>query len=241
MNSANEHNNSENDKIPKFNIPTQMDYAKGMDLLPLDGTQVLREVITDTYVTASNNEDEMVKRIDDAMTILKGKIHGFAGYMSFCYLQLTLFYVMKNYEYCFKSIDNMMKGVEAIEKYVYTRNCDDIFACGIKLTNYAFGEDDSELKNTVKYLHDSWNVAKMIHSKAASFESGYSLIVSEVMLHGYNNQIGLMKRDCDNFRDLIYHIKSYIKNERDSEPLHSEGAEFVNMEDLQKTQTENKE
>lgn len=225
---------------PKFNVPTQMDYMKGFDFKPLNGSQIVREVITDTYVTASNNEDEMVERIDDAMTILSGKVHGFAGYLSFYYLQLTLFYIMKNYELCIKSLDNIVKGIEAVEKFIFTGKYDDVEANGAKMINYAFGESDSELKQTVKYLHDSWNVAKIVHAKAASFESGYSLIVAELMLHAYNKQIGMMRKDCDNLRDLVSHIKRFLENEMDNDVSSNSETEFMDIEDLNKEIMENK-
>lgn len=224
---------------PKFNIPTQMDYMNGFDFKPLNGSQVVREVITDTYVTASNNEDEMIKRIDDAMTILSRKVNGFAGYLSFYYLQLTLFYIMKNYELCFKSIDNIMKGVEAVEKFIFTGSYDGVEANGAKMTNYAFGESDSELKQTIKYLHDSWNVAKMVHAKAASFESGYSLLVTDLMLHAYNKQMGMMRKDCDNFRDLVGRIRDFIEKESNEEVSANSETEFMSIEDLKKENTEN--
>lgn len=218
---------------PKFNVPTQIDYSKSANFVPIDGSQVLREVVTDTYVTASNSEDAMVERIDEAMTVLKGKIHGFAGYLSFSYLQMTLFYVMKEYGMCLKAVDNIMKGVEAVERYVFTRSYDGVEANGVEMRNYAFGESDEELKGTVKYLHDAWNVAKMVHAKAASFESGFSLIVSEIMLHGYNRQIGMMRKDCDRLRDLVGRLAEFIERERDEEPA-SGDLEFHSIEELSK-------
>lgn len=228
----------ENSAQPKFNIPTQIDYSKGFDFKPINGSQIFRQVITDTYVTMSNNEDEMVKRIDDAMTILYQKRRGFAGYLSFHYLQLTLMYILKNYDGCFGVIDKILNGIDCIEKYIFTRNYDDSEVNGLKFVNYAFGESDDELKNTVRYLNDSCNVANMIHAKAASFESGYSLTVTELMLHAYNKQFGLMRKDCEILRDIVDKIKDFITNERDNPSENtienSDSSEFVSIDDLKK-------
>lgn len=228
--------------IPKFNIPSQIDYTKGFDFKPINGGQIFREVITDTYVTAAQNEDEMVKRIDDAMTILYPKRKGFAGYLSFCYLHLTLFYILKNYDECLKVIDNIFHGIDCVEKFIFTGNYEDSEGKDTGFVNYAFGESDAELKNTVRYLHDSWNVAKMIHAKAGSFESGYSLTVSELMLHAYNKQLGMMRKDCEILRDIAERIKSFIINERDNPSDEGIGTtsdtEFASIEDLQKDEND---
>lgn len=219
-------------------IPTQIDYTAGMEFTPLNGGQVLREVITDTYVTASKSEDEMVQKIDDALTILNSKRRGFAGYLSFGYLQLTLFYILKMYDECLKALDSIIHGVDCIEKYIFTDRYEDPQGNDSGFVNYAFGESDEELKNTVKYLHDTWNVAKLIHAKAASFESGYSLTVAELMLHAYNKQKGMMKKDCEILRDLVDKIRAFIINERDNPSDEGIGisteTEFVSIEDLQK-------
>ena len=231
--------------IPKFNIPSQIDYTRGFDFKPINGGQIFREVITDTYVTAAQNEDEMVKRIDDAMTILYPKRRGFAGYLSFCYLHLTLFYILKNYDECLKVIDNIYHGIDCVEKYIFTGNYEDANGNDNGFVNYAFGENDADLKNTVKYLHDSWNVAKMIHAKAGSFESGYSLTVVELMLHAYNKQLGMMRKDCEILRDIVERIKSFIVNERDNPSDEGIGmatdVEFMSIEDLDKEEKEDKE
>lgn len=237
--------NGKTDSIPKFNIPSQIDYTRGFDFKPLNGGQILREVITDTYVTASQNEDEMVKRIDDAMTILYPKRKGFAGYLSFCYLQLTLFYILKNYDKCLNVIENIFYGIDCIEKYIFTGNYKDSNGNDTGFVNYAFGETDAELKNTVRYLHDTWNVAKLIHAKAGSFESGYSLAVSELMLHSYNKQLGLMRKDCEILRDITERIKKFIENERDNPSDDGIGTSydtnFMSIEDLQKEENKKEE
>jgi len=234
-----------NTVIPKFNIPSQIDYTRGFDFKPINGGQIFREVITDTYVTAAQNEDEMVKKIDDAMTILYSKRKGFAGYFSFCYLHLTLFYILKNYDECLKVVDNIFHGIDCVEKYIFTGNYEDANGNDTGFVNYAFGESNAELKNTVRYLHDSWNVAKMIHAKAGSFESGYSLTVSELMLHAYNKQLGMMRKDCEILRDIAERIKAFIINERDNPSDDGIGisadTEFMSIEDLNKDEQENKE
>lgn len=229
---------SENSELiaPKFNIPSQINYSKGFDFKPINGGQIFREVITDTYI--SNDEDEMVKRIDDALNVLFQKRKGFAGYLSFYYLQLTLMYVMKDYDKCLVAIDRIMYGIDCVEKYIFTGNYEDSDGNDTGFVNYAFGESDAELKNTVKFLHDSWNVAKMIHAKAGSFESGFSLTVSELMLHAYNKQLGMMRKDCEILRDITERIKTFIINERDGSYedgiASSSSTEFVSIEDLKK-------
>lgn len=229
--------NGEATQLPKFNIPTQMDYTAGFNFEPLNGTQILREVITDTYVTASENEDNMVQKIDDAMSILYPKRRGFAGYLSFCYLHLTLFYILGDYENCFKVIDNIFHGLDSIEKYIFTGKYESVENDGIGFLNYAFGESDAELENTVKFLHDTYNVAKMVHSKASSFESGYSLSVAELMLHSYNKQLGLMRKDCENIRSIVERVKKFLEDEKnhpnDGESVESSvQTEFASIEDI---------
>ena len=221
---------------PKFNIPSQIDYS-AVNFVPLNGTQIQRNVITDTYVTASQNEDEMVRQIDNALSVLKPKRKGFAGYLSFCYLQMTLYYVLKHYDDCIKVTDSMLYCIDCIEKYLFTGNYDDTEGKPTGFINYAFGESDEELKKTVKFLHDTLNTCKMIHAKAASFESGYSLTVAELMLHGYNKQKGMMRSDCEHLREIVEKIRNFIANERDNpsedEITPSADMEFANIEELQ--------
>lgn len=239
----NETNEVKQETPPKFNVPLQIDYSKGANFTPLNGGQIFREVITDTYVTASQNEDEMVKRIDDAMNVLYTKRRGFAGYLSFCYLQLTLLYILKKYTECLKVLDSMLYCIDCIEKYIFTGNYEDSEGRDTGFVNYAFGESDEELKNTVKYLHDSWNVAKMIHSKASSFESGFSLTVAEIMLHGYNKQTGMMRKDCAILREIVERIRNFIINERDNpegtEINAENGTEFMSIENLKTEENQN--
>lgn len=235
-------NTTEEEKIvPKFNVPIQMNYGSVMNFEALNGSQIQREVITDTYVTASENEDEMIMQIDKAAEILRPKCRGFAGYLSFFYLQLTLFYIMKKYELCLKAVESIERGIDAIERQLFTGNYLDENGNESGFVNYTFGEDD--VKQTTKYIHDAWNTAKLIHSKAASFESGYSLIVTSIILYSYNKQNGMIRKECEYLRNLVNRIKEFIINERDN-PSHgdiiaSADMEFASIEDLKKENEEN--
>lgn len=218
-------------------MPTQMDYSGGVEFKPLNGSQVFREVITDTYVTMEGNEDNMLEKLDDAMNVLNARKHGFAGYLSLQYARLTLFYILKNYDMCFESLNSILKGVTAVERFIMTGNYLDENGNESGFTNYAFGESDVELKQTVKFLHDAWNFSKVLHAKAASFESGFSLLVTDLMLHSYNKQLGMMRKDCENIRDLVAHIEEFLKKERDSGESATSDTEFISIEDI-KTEKE---
>lgn len=209
---------SENDtnikNPPKFNIPTEIDYGNVMDFASKDGSELQREVITDTYITASDNEDELVKRLSDEMDILRTKTSGFAGYFSFYYLALTLFYIAKWYDKCDSILDRILFGVDALERYLMTGNLLDENGTDIGFKNITFGETDEETKQNNKFAIDTYNTAKLIHAKASSFESGYSLIVASLVLHNYHKQKGMIMEDCKSMRKLVEHIRNFLCTEK---------------------------
>lgn len=211
-----ENNNDVSYTPPKFNIPTEIDYGNVMNFSSNDGSELQREVITDSYVTASDNEDALVKRISDEMDILRTKTSGFAGYFSFYYLTLTLFYTAKWYDKCLGILDRILFGVDTLERYLMTGNMKDENGNDFGFKNLTFGESEDETKNNNKFAIDTYNTAKLVHSKASSFESGYALIVASIVLHNYHKQKGMIMKDCSCMRKIVEHIRKFIITENDS-------------------------
>jgi len=231
-------NEKNNANSPIKQCPT--DYGNAMNFETLDGSQILREVLTDTYVTQSGNEDTMLKQLDKMVEYTYAKRAGFAGYLSWCYAQLTLLFLLERYEQSKKMLESMEFCVGCFRKYLMTGNYLDSGGKPTGFRNYSFGEPESEMRNTLQYANDCYQTARLVHKKSGSFESGYSFLVASMLYHTAVAETSAALEDCSKMEKLIDHIRKYIDSVIANPPetnIGNDGKDYTNFSEILKQGT----
>lgn len=201
---------------------TDIDYCK--TIVPIDGSQIVNRRISDVYVIADGNEEEVLRNLDKTAEELSGKRAGVIGHLSYCYVLLTVFYILGDFESARGVLDMMLTGVTAAESYAMTGkflNADGT-PCRA-FTDIAVGSED-DFSSIRKYAADCLNFAKLVHAKAQSFESGYSMLVSSLLVHLLVKDMASAMDDCKGLRKVIGEIGDFIDaiaNRERLEPDHS--------------------
>lgn len=234
----NKMNNDSKENNGKGIAQTTVDYGNAMTFETLDGSQILNEVITDTYVTQNGNEDEMLKTLDKMTEYMRGKSGGVAGYLSYCYARFTMMFLIEQYELSKRILKEAEMALDAAEKYAMTGNFLDENGKETRFRNYSFGEPESDMPATLQFAKDCYDTARLVHKKAGSFESGYSFIVASMLYHFAIDESKLALDDCKHMRKLIAHIEEYvdkiIKNPPKSN-IGDDGKTYSDVKDVEKS------
>lgn len=218
------------------------DYGEVMNFETLYGSQVQNRVLTDTYVTQDGNEERMLEQLDKAVEYAYGMRKGFAGYLSWCYAQMTLFFLLEQYDLAKRMMECAEKCVGNVESFCMTGNYNDTNGNDTGFVNFSFGEKDSDMANTLRYAKDCYMTARLVHKKAASFESGYAFVVASILYDLAMADTASALKECKNMRELVGMIKGFIdekKNSGDATNIKDEG-EFMDVGELAKKMTESK-
>lgn len=187
-----------------------VDYGEVMNFEPLNGSQILNERITDTYVTQSDNEDKMMGELDKMCTYLFEKRHGFAGFMAWAYAMMTMMYLLKKYDKARIFISQMTSCLDMIESHLFTGNYKLPNGQQMPFTNFSYGESEDAIQQSLKFAEDSYNTARLIHKKAGSFESGYSLLNCAILYHTAVDNVPEAQADCKYMRELLEHLDEFM-------------------------------
>ena len=187
---------------------TVIDYCK--TIVPIDGSQIVNRTISDVYVIADGNEEEVLRKLDKTAEELSGKRSGVIGHLSYCYVLLTVFYILGDFESARGVLDMMLTGVTAAESYAMTGKFLNADGTPCKaFTDIAIGSEDG-FSSIRKYAADCLNFAKLVHAKAQSFESGYSMLVSSLLVHLLVKDMSSAMDDCKGLRKVIGEIGTFI-------------------------------
>ena len=202
--------NSDNkdEKTPIKQCPT--DYGNAMNFETLDGSQILRQVVTDTYVTQDGNEDAMITQLAKMVEYSYANRAGFAGYLSWCYAEFTLLFLLERYEQSKRVLELMEFCVGCFRKYLMTGNYLDANGKPTGFRNYSFGEPDSEMANTLQFANDCYLTARLVHKKSGSFESGYAFLVASLLYHTAVVETSNALDDCSKMENLVEQIRKYV-------------------------------
>ena len=194
----------------------EVDYGNVMKFEILDGSQILNKRITDTYITQDKNEEKMIQQLDRDVTYTYSMRHGFTGYLSWCYAQMTLFFLLEDYDSAIKILNKAKECVQCIESFCMTGNYKDSNNNDTEFINFSFGESDENMQKTLKYAKDCYQNAKLIHKKASSFESGYAFIVASILYDLSDADTSSALKECKHMNDLIDDIISYINETKNN-------------------------
>lgn len=189
-----------------------IDYVSVLKMNQISPVDINRRVFTDTYV--STDQDAVLNELDKLLEILKSTDHGVIGFLSFWYAMITLHYVLTEYALMEKDIDRILETTDEIDKIIFTGNFENT-----GFTNMIFGGDTQQENITLKSAKDSYNTANLIHQKASSFESSYSLIVASLAYHYAIDSKKDMMNDINNLRTVLHEMKDEVHrlNDNDNE------------------------
>lgn len=182
-----------------------IDYAKLMKFEPLAGHQILRETLTDAYVFDETTQMDIVNELDALCTELSSKTGGVVGALTLTYTKMVLFHVLGSYDNCKTAVSELRKITDELKSFVFTGNFK-----GTRFTNITLGEELKDTEDILKYAEDTYNTAVLVHKRAASYESGFSLIVASILYHFTFNDIGAISDDIKHMHMLLDAIDSYI-------------------------------
>lgn len=189
----------------------EVNYGDVMNFAMTNGAQVMRRAITDTYFTADErSEEKMVTELSRMVDYLFTKREGFCGYLSWCYALMTLCFLLGEYDKALGVLENISVCSDDIKRFVFTGNYNDADGKPTGFKNYSYGESADESAVTLKFAKDSYQTASLIHSKAGSFESGFSFIVTSILYHLVSSDSGSAVKDCDNLDSIVTQIREYI-------------------------------
>lgn len=187
-----------------------IDYVSVLKMNQIAPTDINRRVFTDTYV--STDQDAVLNELDKLLEILKETDRGVIGFLSFWYGMITLHYVLTEYALMEKDIDRVLEATDEIDKIIFTGNFENT-----GFTNMIFGGDTQQENITLKSAKDSYNTANLIHQKASSFESSYSLIVASLAYHYAIDSKKDMMNDINNLRTVLHEMKEEVHRLNDNE------------------------
>lgn len=195
----------------------EFNYGDVMDFEVLNGSQVMRRVVTDTYSAPDGeSEEKMVKDLAKMVDYLFTKREGFCGYLSWCYSLMTLCFVLGEYDKAISILDNMSVCSEDIKRFIFTGNYDNADGTKTGFKNFSYGEGSDESMNTLKFAKDAWQAATLIHRKAQSFESGFSLIVTSILYHLVTSDNGSATKDCEHLDSIISQMRDYLNEVKEN-------------------------
>ena len=187
-----------------------IDYVSVLKMNQISPVDINRRVFTDTYV--STDQDSVLNELDKLLEILKATDRGVVGFLSFWYAMITLHYVLTEYALMDKDIDRILEMTDEIDKIIFTGNFENT-----GFTNMIFGGDTQQENITLKSAKDSYNTANLIHQKASSFESSYSLIVASLAYHYAIDSKKDMMNDINNLRTVLHEMKEEVHRLNDNE------------------------
>ncbi len=204
----------------------EFNYGDVMDFEVLNGSQVMRRVVTDTYsAPEGESEEKMVKDLAKMVDYLFTKREGFCGYLSWCYALMTLCFLLGEYDKAISMLDNMSVCSEDIKRFIFTgnyNNADGRTPTGFK--NFSYGEGSDESMSTLKFAKDAWQAATLIHRKAQSFESGFSLIVTSILYHLVTSDNGSASKDCEHLDSIISQMRDYLNEVKENPEIVESGS-----------------
>jgi len=229
---------NEKNKIKQIEV----DYGDVMHFELLNGSQIQRRVITDTYFTLdSDSEEKMVKELSKMVDYLFTKREGFCGYLSWCYSLMTLCFLLGEYDKALNILENIRVCSEDIRRYIFTGNYNSSDGKPTGFKNFSYGENSDESVNTLKFAKDSYQSASLIHKKAQSFESGFSYIVTSILYHLVESDNANASKDCDNLDSIVKQISDYICDVKKNPNVNEENIPsetFSDISSLIKKETE---
>lgn len=195
----------------------EVDYGGVMDFEVLNGAQVVRRTITDTYsAPEGESEENMVKELSKMIDYLFTKREGFCGYLSWCYALMTLCFLLGEYDKALLMLENIEVCSEDIKRFIFTGNYSNADGTPTGFKNYSYGESADESVNTLKFAKDSYQAAMLIHRRAQSFESGFSFVVTSLLYHLVISDSGSATKDCECLDSLVLQIRGYIKEVKEN-------------------------
>jgi len=217
-------------------------YGHVMDMANAQCCDISREVVSDTYSLLGGNEEKTLGDLDRMMTYMYEKRHGFAGYLSFSYAQMTMLYLLGRYADAAKSIDGILHGIDAVERFCFTGNYLDADGKDSGFVNFSCGESEAELENVRRFSKDTFDTAKLVHSKASSFESGYSYALAGIVYHISVGDTASVADDCRNIRTICERIRKHMvemENKPEEEvPVSVQFSDFGDVDDLNNSKKE---
>lgn len=199
------------DKIKQVEV----DYGDVMDFELTNGSQVVRRVITDTYSAPEGEaEEEMVKSLAKTVDYLFTKREGFCGYLSWCYALMTMCFILGEYDKALSILDNVSVCSEDVKRFLFTGNYNNADGTPTGYKNYSYGESAGESATTLKFAQDAYNAATLIHHKAQSFESGFSMIVTGLLYHLVTSDTAAATKDCECLDSIVSQIRQFINETR---------------------------
>jgi hypothetical protein len=210
----------------------EFNYGDAMNFEVLNGAQIQRKIITDTYFTADESEEEtMVKDLSKMIDYLFTKREGFCGYLSWCYALMTLCYLLGEYDKAISMLDNISVCSEDIKRYIFTGNYNNADGSATGYKNFSYGESSDESVNTLKFAKDSYQTAALIHKKSQSFESGFSYIVTSILYHLVESDNTNASKDCENLDSIVAQLREFLIEEK-SKQKKDFSQEFCSVEKI---------